>query len=484
MYLIKILTLTNGIITEKLIICLIIFCFSVTCFAEFAGGSGTKNDPWLIETAEHLNNIKNYLGSEYSDNYFLQTSHIDLTEFLWDSEDNDYINDGQGWIPIGNRLNLFKGYYDGNNKTISNLTFKQHVNDDYDIVFYGLFGVVANTEITNLGLHDVNINSSSEVTGSLVGFNYKNVIIDNCYSTGKVNGDDSVGGLVGANGNKSMIINSYSTCDIVGNFVIGGLVGSNGRDSKITQSFSTGNVLSENVAGGLVGVNEVRSIIENCYSTGEVQGTAMIAGLLGLNTDESEVVNCFSIGSVTGTPMLVFGLVGANKEESTVDNSYWNTETSGMDSSEGGEGRTTAEMTYPYDEDTYVEWDFTEIWEADMEAELNDGYPFLQETYFVSVEETEQIEIKSTNLNNFPNPFNPNTNIVFNLPRASKTILEIYNSQGQKIKTLFKGTLGEGSHQIKWTGKDDNSKEVSSGVYFYRLETDYSNHTNKMLIIK
>jgi hypothetical protein len=68
-------------------------------------------------------------------------------------------------------------------------------------------------------------------------------------------------------------------------------------------------------------------------------------------------------------------LIG-RKGNSTVNNSYWNIQTSGQSSSAGGFPRTTAQMTYPYDSNTYVDWDFSNVWEEDTEN-TNGGYPYL-----------------------------------------------------------------------------------------------------------
>jgi hypothetical protein len=90
-----------------------------------------------------------------------------------------------------------------------------------------------------------------------------------------------------------------------------------------------------------------------------------------------------------------------------------------------------------------------------------------------------------TQLNrNYPNPFNPETTISFDLKDNSYVNINIYNVKGQKVKTLVNENLNRGQHSVLWNGKDENQKNVSSGVYFYRMTTkDYSS-TSKMLLIK
>jgi flagellar hook assembly protein FlgD len=71
---------------------------------------------------------------------------------------------------------------------------------------------------------------------------------------------------------------------------------------------------------------------------------------------------------------------------------------------------------------------------------------------------------------NFPNPFNPETTIQFELPQVSPVKLEIFNILGQKIQTLINETMPAGYHQIAWKGENWRGERVSHGVYFYQLE--------------
>ena len=88
-------------------------------------------------------------------------------------------------------------------------------------------------------------------------------------------------------------------------------------------------------------------------------------------------------------------------------------------------------------------------------------------------------------LQNYPNPFNPSTNIKFlvndiTLPYT----LNIYNIKGQLIKTLFKGNLEKGTHNIIWDGTDSNDKPVSSGIYLYSLSNGKDNQIKGMVLMK
>lgn len=72
---------------------------------------------------------------------------------------------------------------------------------------------------------------------------------------------------------------------------------------------------------------------------------------------------------------------------------------------------------------------------------------------------------------NYPNPFNPGTTIPVAIPFESEVNLSVYNSLGQKVKSLYSGTLRAGRYLYKWDGRDENGKQVSSGIYLYRLRT-------------
>jgi len=87
-------------------------------------------------------------------------------------------------------------------------------------------------------------------------------------------------------------------------------------------------------------------------------------------------------------------------------------------------------------------------------------------------------------LQSYPNPFNPETIISFQLPENSDVELGIYNLKGQKVKQLVSEQLTAGKHFIVWDGKDNYGKSVSSGIYFYKLKTDNFEKTKKMILMK
>ncbi len=85
---------------------------------------------------------------------------------------------------------------------------------------------------------------------------------------------------------------------------------------------------------------------------------------------------------------------------------------------------------------------------------------------------------------NYPNPFNPTTNIAFDLKDAGNVQIDIYDIKGRKIKSLINDNFTVGSHSVLWDGKDNNNQTVSSGVYFYKLSSGDFQATNKMIMMK
>ena len=85
---------------------------------------------------------------------------------------------------------------------------------------------------------------------------------------------------------------------------------------------------------------------------------------------------------------------------------------------------------------------------------------------------------------NFPNPFNPLTTIKFDLPRAGRVTLSIYDLSGKLVKNLVNGALPAARHLFRWDGTDGSGRRVASGVYYYRLITPQERATRSMLMVK
>ncbi len=87
-------------------------------------------------------------------------------------------------------------------------------------------------------------------------------------------------------------------------------------------------------------------------------------------------------------------------------------------------------------------------------------------------------------LQNYPNPFNPSTSIQYNLPKQARVKLTVYNSLGQRIKTLVNGEQQPGLRNVVWNGTDNAGRTVASGIYLYRLEAGDFRQTRKMMLLK
>lgn len=219
-------------------------------------------------------------------------------------------NGGRGWRPIGTYESQFTGTLDGRGYTIGDLFIDRPGEDGV-----GLFGSVGDgASISNVGLIDANVIGRDGI-GGLVGDNWGGTVA-NSYSTGTVTGNAYIGGLVGWN--VATVFACYSASNVTGNGAVGGS--------------------TDGSTGGLVGANA--GIIIEAHSSGNVTGVYAVGGLLGDNV-EGTVIFCFSISTVKGDEK-VGGLVGFS--DGTVSNCYWDKETSGIDVSDGGTGKTTAEM--------------------------------------------------------------------------------------------------------------------------------------------
>lgn len=207
--------------------------------------------------------------------------------------------------------------------------------------------------------------TGSEIAG-LAGENRGS--ISRSRATGDVTAPDmdDVAGLVGDNIDGSIVESSASGA-VTGDVEVGGLVGNN--DAPIRRSFATGTVEGDTDVGGLVGENPNEGLIADSYATGDVNGSTNVGGLVGENYGTDSVVErSYSTGAVTGGSNLG-GLVGANA--GTVQDGYWDTETSGQSSSAGGTGLPTANMTGDPARSNMTGLAFGSTWG------VNASYPFL-----------------------------------------------------------------------------------------------------------
>ncbi len=101
-----------------------------------------------------------------------------------------------------------------------------------------------------------------------------------------------------------------------------------------------------------------------------------------------------------------------------------------------------------------------------------------------SVAEAETMPDSYALLENYPNPFNPETQIRFQLPEASHVTMRIFNSLGQEIRTLTDKQYEAGSHSVRWDSKDNQGNTLSSGVYLYKVQAGTFTQVKKMTLLK
>ena len=294
---------------------------------SFAGGKGTKDDPYQIANGSQLAyfakrvNAEEY-GEKYADTYFELTEDIDLG--------------GKEWTPVGETVAdlimggheyfVFSGNFDGNGYTIKNLTIGTETSP-YSGDVCGLFGATSGT-IEDVVLENVSINYVGgnhrsrygfRMGGALVGYSMGDIV--NCTVIGldmKAGSDgsyvalNSIGGLVGIQDGDTTVSHSRVSGKIEestkkGN--VGGFVGTLAKGSSAKYCGAdvsvevTGNGRGIAV-GGFVGIgNGVtidETLIENCYATGNITGAEYAGGFVG-NISGLNISNCYAKGDVSNS---------------------------------------------------------------------------------------------------------------------------------------------------------------------------------------
>ena len=327
--------------SKLLLLALLAVCFLAgPAQAQYGGGSGAENDPYLIYTAEQMNQI----GANAADwdKHFKLMADIDLSEYT-----------GATFNIIGTAaLESFNGVFEGNGHTIANFSLTSTRQS-----YVGLFGYVTG-KIQNLGLIEPYVFAQGRDVGALVGY-LEYGTVSGCYATRvEVSGDDYVGGLVGWSTGR--IVNCSSSGSVYGDTNVGGLVGLV-ADGTVTASYSRAGASGNMNVGGLAGrTSDEAAVVTNCYASGTVQGGTYAGGLIG-QIERGRAYKCYSTGPVSGDQH-VGGFTGYIRVLGGVTHCFWDTETSGWSTSPGGTGKTTAEMQ-TMSTFTDAAWDFWNIWD-------------------------------------------------------------------------------------------------------------------------
>jgi hypothetical protein len=546
------------VMAALLLLCL--NAFSQTAIPP-AEGDGTETNPYQIASLENLYWLAQFQEDNITDNlFFIQTADIDASETVnW--------LDGQGWNPIGENYDFpipinyngiiprserggpfsFKGHYDGQGHKIDSLYINRP--DGWGV---GLFACISHGyphggSIRNLGLTNVTVIGYEHVGG--IAGQAQGALIENCFVEGDISGIAYVGGVAGFSCGVD-VIRSYTKGSVTGFVWVGGFL-------------------------GYVSWSATHSL----YTHAEVTGSGYVGGIAGLAWS-TYIDFSYSTGAITSPPGQHGGpIVGYIAEWGTTQECYYNTETTGF-TSRYGIGRTTAEMTYPYADNTYINditgepWDFENIWVEDIYMFHNDGYPYfswqtfhfefippaslsaiagdeivnlywneppdslrtvlgynvyrddlqitpeiiidteyedidvindvtysyhvtavyddgesgpsnvVRATPSVSSYEEETVSLITDLKGNYPNPFNPETNIEFSLIKPSQVRISVYNAKGQRVRLLTDRYYEQGVHNVIWDGKTDNGTTTGSGMYFYRMESGDYVSTKKMILLK
>jgi len=102
----------------------------------------------------------------------------------------------------------------------------------------------------------------------------------------------------------------------------------------------------------------------------------------------------------------------------------------------------------------------------------------------VGIEDVVELPATSRLHASYPNPFNPVTNIAYELGNAADVNITVYNMLGQQVATLVTGFQTAGAYSVQWNGVDNAGHSVSSGLYFYTMQTEGFSATQKMMLIK
>ncbi|MCF8296836.1 MAG: T9SS type A sorting domain-containing protein [Melioribacteraceae bacterium] len=180
-------------------------------------------------------------------------------------------------------------------------------------------------------------------------------------------------------------------------------------------------------------------------------------------------------------------------EDSTVVDTSWSEVIDVFEGYQFGEWRIIKKIHY-YSEHPQVPLDFHKYFCDDFGELSEENYievvSWLKGCYIdgVAYGDTSFITVSVTDdlfpnefylLQNYPNPFNPSTNIEFTMPESEFVELSIFNTLGQKVKTLINDVVSSGYHNIKFKGEN-----LSSGIYYYQIKTKDISEVKKMLLLR
>jgi hypothetical protein len=507
---------------RKMTFLLITLCSLISFL--FADGIEPLGNPREVSTLDHLLWISTNSSSWGDD--FIQTADIDAT-------DTQNWNGGAGFSPIGYDPVSFSGTYNGQGHIIEYLYINRPLSNNV-----GLFGYFVTADVENIGVTN-GIISGSLAVGGLVGNCYIFSTVSNSFFTGTVNGVSYTGGLIGQNYSSAVTSNSYFNGTVSGSGNnIGGLVGRNYSGCTIINSYSTGTVNGYSPVGGLVGVNYLSTVSNSFWDT-ETSGQSYSAAgtgktiaqmkdvatftdlsTLGLDNpwdfignpnDDSGNDDFWTIDGITnnGYPFLswqtpedsplpvVLSSFTAIQTSTNFAQINWTTQSEtnllgynlyrNTENSNSGSQKINPQMIYGENSTSGSIYSYTD----EMVEYEQPYYYWLESVEFsgntelfgpvsITLENPENNAPELPNVTNlqqnYPNPFNPRTTIQFNIQENETGTLSICNAKGQRI---VRQEFQTGEHSYDW-----NADKVTSGIYFYKLQTQSFNQIKKMILMK
>ena len=280
-------------------------------------GDGKTGNPYIITKAEELawfrdqvNSGNNFICAKISD----AVEVIDMSTVCHAADESQNLEE-LSWKPIGKNDYgyQYRGTFDGNRKTITNLYINASQNN------VGLFGYTMEGTIKNLTFEYANVTNTKTYTGILVGYannsNLQNIKISN---TCQIKGGKETGGIAGDFWGNAYNCVNYAT--VQGKERVGGLLGyCTAKYSSITTCANYGNVTATGTdAGGLVGYF-ISGTIQDCANYGDVKGTEHVAGMAGY-VNEGKIQNVFSYGNVSATNRTQdIGMAFGNSDNGTTE---------------------------------------------------------------------------------------------------------------------------------------------------------------------
>ncbi|WP_066627233.1 T9SS type A sorting domain-containing protein [Labilibacter marinus] len=274
--------------------------------AQYSGGAGTSGDPYQISTAADLVTLST--DEANYDKEFIVTADIDMSSISYTFYSLGYYA-GAGDV-------FFTGVFDGNNKTISNLTITPRVNQTYQM---GFFGLAKDATVMDLGLVNLNYTSTINRAGGLIGSSEGTVSVSNCFiDGGNISAAGGMGGIVGWVKNGTVTIaNCYTNLGVIINAVgtdkykgTGGIIGVvEGGTANVTNVAVYGSKADGDTQGAVIGFVIATVNVTNAYYK---QGS----GAAYANT--TEITDLSAQSSYTGFDFTSTWEIDANRSYATL----------------------------------------------------------------------------------------------------------------------------------------------------------------------